>query len=99
MSASFLQNELEKINTQISFLNEEITILKEKQALAQQTVSDYEKKNSVAKLLMGKNAVTKGAKNTASFGKNGAIASTIPIKTVSSPQQTADEIPLITPIL
>ena len=63
MSASFLQNELKKINTQISFLNEEITILKEKQALAQQTVSDYEKKNSVAKLLMGKNAVTK-AKDT-----------------------------------
>ncbi len=60
---SFLQNELAKINAQVSSLNEVITDLIEKQASAQQTVSDYERKNSVAKLLAGKKAVTK-AKDT-----------------------------------
>ena len=46
-----------------------------------------------------KNAVTNGAKNTASFGKNGVIARTNDIKTVSNPHVAADITPLITPIL
>ncbi len=58
MPSSFLRNELETINKKIEALTDEISSLTADQAAAYKTVSDYERKNSVAKLLSGKSAVT-----------------------------------------
>lgn len=58
MSAAFLRNEIEKANAQITHLQNLINDLLLQQASAQQTISDYEKKSSVAKLFAGKSAVT-----------------------------------------
>lgn len=57
MSVQFLKNELNKIRTNISDLNSEVSDLSAKQATAQQVIANYEKKNSVAKLFSGKSAV------------------------------------------
>lgn len=58
MSVPFLRNELVKISTHVSSLSNEIANLMEKQTTAQKTVSDYEKKNSIAKLFTGKSSIT-----------------------------------------
>lgn len=54
MSASFLRNEISKVDVQIAQLQSSIGALFKHQAVAQQTVSEYEKKNSVAKFFAGK---------------------------------------------
>lgn len=58
MSVQFLQNERSKIDARISDLVTEINTLSAKRTAAQQTISDYEKKNSVIKLFAGRSAVT-----------------------------------------
>lgn len=58
MSASFLQGEIGKATAQITHLQNLINDLTRQQTAAQQTISDYEKKSSVAKLFAGKSAVT-----------------------------------------
>lgn len=57
MSASFLQNELEKISEQITVLRNKISRLTEEQASAQTILTTYEKKNSVAKFFASKSTV------------------------------------------
>lgn len=57
MSVPFLRNELAKISAHITSLDNEISTLTANQAAARQTVSDYEKKGSIAKLFAGKSAV------------------------------------------
>lgn len=58
MSVAFLQNELIKISSRIQVLNTEIALLTENQAIAQEVITDYEKKNSITKLFSGKGSVT-----------------------------------------
>lgn len=58
MSVSFLRTEITKVSTQITRLQNAINDLMEQQIAAQQTISDYEKKSSIAKLFAGKSAVT-----------------------------------------
>ncbi len=58
MSVSFLQSEIDKVSAQIIRLQNSINDLTRQQTSAQQTISDYEKKSSVAKLFAGKSAVT-----------------------------------------
>ena len=58
MSASFLRREIGKVTAQITFLQNSINNLLQQQTAAQQTISDYEKKSSVAKFFSGKSAVT-----------------------------------------
>ncbi|MEG2012898.1 MAG: AAA domain-containing protein [Anaerovoracaceae bacterium] len=58
MSVPFLRNELAEISSFVTSLNDEITNLTKKQTAAQQAVSAYKKKSSVAKLFAGKNTVT-----------------------------------------
>lgn len=58
MSASFLRGEIGKVAAQITRLQNLINDLTRQQTAAQQTISDYEKKSSVAKLFAGKSAVT-----------------------------------------
>ena len=58
MSVSFLRGEISKVDAQINRLQSSIRDLTRQQTAAQQTISDYEKKSSVAKLFAGKSAVT-----------------------------------------
>ena len=58
MSVSFLRGEISKVDAQINRLQSSISDLTRQQTAAQQTISDYEKKSSVAKLFAGKSAVT-----------------------------------------
>ncbi len=58
MSVSFLQSEIGKVNAQIPRLQNTIHDLMAQQTAAQQTISDYEQKSSIAKLFAGKSAVT-----------------------------------------
>lgn len=58
MSVSFLRGEISKADAQIRRLQSSISDLTRQQTAAQQTISDYEKKSSVAKLFAGKSAVT-----------------------------------------
>lgn len=58
MSVSFLSGEISKVDAQINRLQSSIRDLTRQQTAAQQTISDYEKKSSVAKLFAGKSAVT-----------------------------------------
>lgn len=57
MSASFLRGEINKADEQITRLQNLITDLTRQQTAAQQTIDDYEKKSSVAKLFSGKSNV------------------------------------------
>ena len=63
MSVSFLRSEIGKACTQIERLQTTINNLIAQQTTAQQTISDYEKRGSVAKLFAGKNAVTQAQAN------------------------------------
>ena len=58
MSVSFLRCEISKVDTQITRLQSSISDLTRQQTAALQTIADYEKKNSVAKLFAGKSNVT-----------------------------------------
>lgn len=58
MSISFIRSEIDKANVQITRLQNTINDLMAQQATAQQTISNYEKKSSVAKFFAGKSAVT-----------------------------------------
>ncbi len=58
MSAPFLRTEIEKADSQITRLQNTINELTVRQTAAQQTIADYEKKSSVAKLFAGKGNVT-----------------------------------------
>lgn len=58
MSASFLKNEISKADSQIISLQNIINDLTSQQDVAQQTISHYEKKSTVAKLFAGKSNVS-----------------------------------------
>lgn len=58
MTEPFLREELSKIGKTTFALNREIAEMVTKRAQAQQTIADYEKKGSVAKLFAGKTSVT-----------------------------------------
>lgn len=57
MSSSFLKNEITKIRERIATLNVEISALTAKQLIANQTIEEFEKKNSVAKLFSNKGVI------------------------------------------
>ena len=58
MSASFLRSEISRADAQIARFQSTINELTRQQTTAQQAISDYEKKSSVAKLFAGKSNVT-----------------------------------------
>ncbi len=58
MSSSFLKSEISRVDTLIAQYQSSISTLTSQQAAAQQTISDYEKKNSVGKLFAGKSNFT-----------------------------------------
>lgn len=58
MSESFLKKEINNVSAQIINLQHNIDNLMSQQIKAQQFISDYEKKNSIAKLLVNKNSVS-----------------------------------------
>lgn len=58
MSVSFLRGEIGKADAQITCLQNSISDLTRQQTAAQQTIADYEKKSSIAKLFVGKGNVT-----------------------------------------
>lgn len=57
MSVSFLRTEITKVSAQITRLENTINNLTAQQTTAQEAISDYESKSSVAKLFAGKRAV------------------------------------------
>lgn len=57
MSASFLRNEIVKASEQITLLQNSINSLTSQQSIAQQTITEYEKKSSVGKFFTGKSNV------------------------------------------
>lgn len=58
MSAFFLRSAIDKATAQITALQNLINDLLRQQTAAQQTISDYNKRSSVAKLFSGKSAIT-----------------------------------------
>ena len=68
MSASFLEQKIGQINSQIGLLNSDINTLAVKQTSAKKIISDYERKNSVAKLFAGKSAVSQAQSDLSTTG-------------------------------